>query len=52
MFGTIGLGLFVLWLLGFWGGYTGGGIIYILLAAAIIFVPIEIIRGPKMMVVI
>jgi hypothetical protein len=45
MLWTIGLSLFILWLLRFSGGYTGGGIIHILLAAAIIFVPIEIIRG-------
>ena len=45
MLWTIGLSLFILWLLIFSGAYTGGGIIYILLAAAIIFVPIQIIRG-------
>ena len=44
MLWTIGLSFFILWLLGFMGGYTGGGIIHILLAVAIIFVPIEIIR--------
>ena len=47
MLWTIGLGLFTLWLLIFLGGYTRGGIIYILPAAAIIFVPIEIIRGQR-----
>ena len=47
MLWTIGLSLFTLWLLIFSGGYTSGGIIYILLAAAIIFIPIEIIRGPR-----
>ena len=47
MLWTIGLSLFVFWLLIFSGGYTSGGIIYILLAAAIIFVPIEIIREQK-----
>ncbi len=44
MLWTIGLCLFILWLSGFLGGYTGGGIIYILVAVAIVFVPIEIIR--------
>jgi len=43
MLWTLGFSLFILWLLGFLGGYTGGGIMYILLAAAIVFVPIEII---------
>jgi hypothetical protein len=45
MLWIIGLSLFLLWLLGFSGGYTGGGIIHILLAGAIIFVPVEIILG-------
>jgi hypothetical protein len=45
MFWTIGLSLFILWLLGFLGGYTGGGIIHILLAVAIIVVPTHIIQG-------
>jgi hypothetical protein len=43
MLWTIGLSLFMLWLLGFLRGYTGSGSIYILLAAAIVFIPIEII---------
>ena len=47
MLWTIGLSLFILWMLGFLGGYTGGGIIHILLAAAIIFVPIQIIQGQR-----
>jgi hypothetical protein len=45
MLWAIGLSLFILWLLGFLGGYAGGGIIHILLAAAIIVVPITIIQG-------
>lgn len=45
MLWTLGFSLFILWLLGFLGGYTGGGIIYILLATAIVFVLIEIIWG-------
>jgi Family of unknown function (DUF5670) len=52
MLWTIGVILLTLWLPGFLGGYTGGGIIHILLAVAIIFVPIEIIRGQRCMVVI
>ena len=47
MLWTICVILFILWLLGFLGGYMGGGIIHILLAVAIIFVPIEIIRGQR-----
>ena len=47
MLWTIGLSLFILWLLGFLGGDTGGGIIQILLAAAIIVVPIHIIQGQR-----
>jgi uncharacterized membrane protein len=47
MLWAIGLSLFILWLLGFLGGYTGGGIIHILLAIAIIVVPITIIQGQR-----
>jgi hypothetical protein len=47
MLWTIGLSLFVLWLLGFLSGDTGGGIIQILLVAAIIVVPIHIIQGQR-----
>ena len=45
MLWTIGLSFFILWLSGILGADTSGGIIHILLAVAIIFVPIEIIRG-------
>jgi hypothetical protein len=45
MLWAIGLSLFILWTLGFLGGHSGSGIIHILLAAAIIFVPIHIIQG-------
>jgi hypothetical protein len=44
---AIGLSLFILWLLGFLGGYTDGGIIHILLAVAIIVVPIQVIQGQR-----
>jgi hypothetical protein len=47
MLWVIGVIFLSLWLLGFLGGYMGGGIIHILLAAAIIFVPIEIIQGQR-----
>ena len=47
MLWVIGVSLFILWLLGFWGGYMGGGIIHILLAVALIVVPITIIQGQR-----
>ena len=47
MLWTIGVILLILWLLGYLGGYTGGGLIHILLAAAIIVVPIHIIQGQR-----
>jgi hypothetical protein len=47
MLWAIGLSLFILWLLGFLGGYTDGGIIHILLVVAIIVVPIDILQGQR-----
>ena len=47
MLWAIGLSFFILWLLGFFGGDTGGGIIHILLAVAIIVVPIDILQGQR-----
>ncbi len=47
MLWTIGVSLFILWMLGFLGGHSGSGIIHILLAAAIIVVPIQIIQGQR-----
>jgi Family of unknown function (DUF5670) len=47
MLWSIGVILLILWLLGFLGGYTGGGIIHILLAVAIIVVPIQVILGRR-----
>jgi hypothetical protein len=47
MLWTMGLILFILWRLGFLCGYTGGGIIHILLAVAIIVVPIQVILGRR-----
>jgi hypothetical protein len=39
--------LFILWLLGFLGGYTGGGLIHILLVVAIIVVVMQVIQGRR-----
>jgi hypothetical protein len=36
-----------LWLLGFFDGYTGGGLIHILLVVAIIVVVIQVIQGRR-----
>ena len=47
MLWTICVILFILWLLGFLGGYTGGGLIHILLVIAIVVVLIRVIQGRK-----
>ena len=47
MLWAIGVIFLTLWLLGFLGGYTGGGIIHILLVVAIIVVPIQVIQGRR-----
>jgi hypothetical protein len=47
MLWTICVILFILWLLGFLGGYTGGGLIHILLVVAIIVVVIQVIQGRR-----
>ena len=44
MLWTIFVILLILWLLGFIGGYTAGGLIHILLVVAIIVVPIVCFR--------
>ena len=49
MLWTIGLILLILWLLGFLGGYTGGGLIHILLVIAIVVVLIRVIQGRKIL---
>jgi hypothetical protein len=36
-----------LWLLGFIGGYSGGGLIHILLVVAIVVVLIQVIQGRR-----
>ena len=45
MLWTLGFSLFILWLLGFLGGYTGGEFIYILLTAAIVFYRSKLFGG-------
>ena len=47
MLWTICVILFILWLLGFLGGYMIGGFIHLLLVIAIVVVLIRIIRGRK-----
>jgi len=47
MLWTIGVILFILWLLGYLGGYTGGGLIHILLVIAIVVVLIRVIQDEK-----
>ncbi len=44
MLWTICVILLILWLLGFLGGYTGGGLIHILLVIAIVVVLIRVIH--------
>ena len=39
--------LVILWLLGFLGGYTGGGLIHILLVIASIVLVVRLIQGRK-----
>ena len=48
MLWTIGVILLILWLLGFLGGYTGGGFIHILLVIAVVVVLIRVIQGRKL----
>ena len=47
MLWTVCVILFILWLLGFLGGYAGGGLIHILLVVAIIVVVIQVIQGRR-----
>jgi Family of unknown function (DUF5670) len=46
MLWTIFLILLVLWLLGFVSGSTFGGLIYILLVAAVVILIIRLVQGP------
>jgi hypothetical protein len=48
MLWTIGVILLILWLLGFIGGYAGGGLIHILLVIAIVVVLIQVIQGRRL----
>ena len=47
MLWTIGVILLILWLLGFIGGYTGGGLIHALLVIAIVVILIQVIQGRR-----
>ena len=49
MLWTICVILFILWLLGFLGGYAGGGLIHILLVVAIIVLVVRLIQGRKIL---
>ena len=47
MLWTIAVVVVILWLLGFLGGYTGGGLIHILLVVAVVIVLINFIGGRR-----
>jgi len=47
MLWTVFVILLVLWLLGFIGGYTGGGLIHIVLVIAAIVLVVRLIQGRK-----
>jgi len=47
MLWTIFLILLILWLLGFFVGHVGGGLIHILLVIAIIVLVVQLIRGRR-----
>ena len=47
MLWTICVILLILWLLGFIGGYTGGGLIHVLLVIAIVVILIQVIQGRR-----
>jgi Family of unknown function (DUF5670) len=49
MLWTIFVILLVLWLLGFIGGYTGGGLIHIVLVIAAIVLVVRLIQGRKIL---
>ena len=48
MLWTIGVILFVLWLLGFLGGYAAGGLIHALLVIAVVVVLIQVMQGRRL----
>jgi hypothetical protein len=47
MLWTICVILLILWLLGFIGGYTAGGLIHLLLVIAVVVVLIQVIQGRR-----
>jgi hypothetical protein len=47
MLWTIILILLILWLLGFIGGYTMGGLIHILLVIALIVIVVRLLQGRR-----
>ena len=47
MLWTIFLILLILWLLGFIGGYTFGGLIHILLVIALVVIVIRLLQGRR-----
>jgi Family of unknown function (DUF5670) len=47
MLWTIALVLLGLWLLGFIGGYAGGGLIHVLLVIAVVVVVVKLIQGRR-----
>jgi multisubunit Na+/H+ antiporter MnhF subunit len=49
MLWTVFVILLVLWLLGFIGGYTGGGLIHIVLVIAAIVLVVRLIQGRKIL---
>jgi len=49
MLWTVVVILLVLWLLGFIGGYTGGGLIHIVLVIAAIVLVVRLIQGRKIL---
>lgn len=44
---TIAIILVVLWALGFFGGYVGGGLLHLLLVIAVIVVIIQLVSGRR-----
>ena len=48
MLWTIGIILFILWLLGLLGGYVAGGLIHLLLVIVIVVVLFQVIQGRRL----
>ena len=49
MLWTIILILLILWLLGFIGGYTFGGLIHILLVIALVVIVVRLLQGRRVL---